>query len=93
MTFPPSPANPRHAPRGTRASAGGAGRVVFVPEPVRVRELASLLGLKPFKVVADLLELKHFKGPDDDLDFQVAALVVEKHGGRAERPPPGMLVL
>jgi hypothetical protein len=58
-----------------------------------VRDLASALRIKPFRVVADLMELKLFKGPDDPIDFNTASRIARKHGYNPERPPPGVLVL
>jgi hypothetical protein len=55
--------------------------------------LASAIHVKPFKVIADLMEMRFFKFPDDTVDFQTASLIARKHGYRAERPPPGALVL
>ncbi len=69
------------------------GKTVYLLEPVVVRDLASALRLKPFKVVADLMELGLFKPPDETIDFETAANVARRHGYRAERPPPGVLVL
>ena len=47
---------------------------------VAVKELAELLGLRPFKVVADVMELGAFKHADEVIDFPTAALVAQKHG-------------
>jgi hypothetical protein len=58
-----------------------------------VRDLASALGVKPFKIVADLLALEQFKNADDEVDFKTAANLARKYGCRAEKPPPGVLVL
>jgi translation initiation factor IF-2 len=66
---------------------------VYLLDPMAVRDLASALQLKSFKVIADLMELKLFKTPDDTVDFATASRIAEKHGFRAERPPPGVLVL
>ena len=52
---------------------------------VVVKELAELLGLRPFKVVADVMELGVFKHADEVIDFPTAALVAQKHGYVAER--------
>jgi len=60
---------------------------------VVVRDLASSIGVKPLKVVADLLALKQFKNSDEEVDFETASIIARKHGDRAERPPPGVLVL
>jgi len=56
-----------------------------VQDHVVVKELAELLGLRPFKVVADILELGVFKHADEVIDFPTAALVAQKHGYVAER--------
>ena len=58
-----------------------------------VRNLAAAIGLKPFVVIADLLELRLFKRPEDMVEFATAAVIARKHGYRAQRPPPGMLIL
>lgn len=50
-----------------------------------MKELAELLGLKPFKVVADLLELGIFKHADELIDFLAAASVGNKRGFVVER--------
>ncbi len=68
-------------------------RTVYLLDPVVVKDLASALELKPFKVIADLIELKCFKSVEDSIDFETAQLIARKHGFRAERPPPGVLVL
>ena len=57
-----------------------AGKRIFVPDYIEIRELAQLLGLKPFKVVADALELKIFKHADDLVDFSTAAKIGNRHG-------------
>jgi translation initiation factor IF-2 len=70
-----------------------SGKTVYLLEPVVVRDLASALQLKPFKVVADLMELGLFKPPNETVDFETAAIVARRHGYRVQRPPPGVLVL
>lgn len=88
---PPKP--PKTTARELGDQTDQPGKPVYLLDPVVVRDLASALQLKPFKVVADLMELKLFKSPDATVDFETASLVARKHGYRAERPPPGMLVL
>jgi translation initiation factor IF-2-like protein len=66
---------------------------VYLLDSMAVRDLASALGLKPFHVVADLMELKVLKSADDSVDFETASVIARKHGYRPERPPPGELVL
>ena len=50
-----------------------------------MKELARLLGLKTFKMVADLLELGIFKDADEFIAFSTAATVAKKHGVVAKR--------
>jgi translation initiation factor IF-2 len=69
------------------------GKTVYLLDPMVVKDLAGVLGLKPFQVVADIMELKLFKGPNDMVNFDTASTVARKHGFVPKRPPPGMLVL
>ena len=64
---------------------GEPGGRIFVPAFIELKALAELLGLKPFKVVADVMELGVFKHADEVIDFSTAAAVAQKHGLVAER--------
>ena len=55
--------------------------------------MASAIGVKPFKIVADLLALEQFKNADETIDFKTASVIARKHGYRADNPPPGSLVV
>ena len=68
-------------------------RTVYLLDLVVVRDLAGEIGLKPFQVVADLMEMRLFKSADDTIDFDTASVIARKHGYNAEKPPPGVLVL
>ena len=69
------------------------GRRIYLLDRMPVRDLARAIGLRPFQVVADLIELKQFKQPDEEIDFETASRIARKHGYRPEKPPPGVLVL
>jgi len=58
---------------------------IFLPDYIEVKDLAGLLGLKPFKVVADLLALRIFKHADEWIDFSTAATIARNHGVIPER--------
>ena len=88
---PPRP--PKITARDLEDQPDDPGKTVYLLEPTVVRDLASAIQVKPFKVVADLMELGLFKPPNETVDFETAAIVARKHGYRAERPPPGVLVL
>ena len=64
---------------------GQPGKRIFIADYIQVRELAELLNLKPFKVVADVLELGIFKHADDFIDFATAAVIAQKRGIIAEK--------
>jgi translation initiation factor IF-2 len=80
----PPPRPPKQTARGV-LEPGESGNRIFVPDYIEVRDLAELLGLKPFKVVADVLELGIFKHTEELVDFSTAATVANKHGFTVER--------
>jgi hypothetical protein len=88
---PPRP--PKITARDLEDRPDDPGKTVYLLDPVVVKDLARAIQVKPFKVVADLMELRILKSPDESVDFETAAIVARKHGYRAERPPPGVLVL
>lgn len=73
---PPRP--PKIIARGL-ADPDDSERVIHLPDPVMVRDLAEALKLKSFKVVADLLLLRQFKRPGDLIDFSTAAVIAGWH--------------
>ena len=52
---------------------------------VTVDFLASLLGRKPFQIVADLMELGVFASPQETVNFDDAAKVLRKYGLSASK--------
>jgi len=64
---------------------GQPGERIFVPDYIEVKELAGLLELKPYKVVADVLALGIFKHADELIDFSTAATIGGRHGFLVER--------
>lgn len=63
---------------------GEPGPRIFVPEYIEIAELAGLLHLRPFKVVADVLALGIFRHADELVDFSTASTIAAKHGVTAE---------
>ncbi len=82
---------PQPPPRPPKLTArdllepGEPGKRIFVSEYIEVREIAELLGVKPFRVVAELLALRIFKHADEWIDFPTAARLGNKHGFVVER--------
>lgn len=55
-------------------------RILHVKPPVVVREFAQILGVKPFRLTAELMELGVFANMNMALDEEVAAKVADRHG-------------
>lgn len=60
-------------------------KVIHIKPPIIVKELAEQLDLKPFQLIADLMELNIFAAINQAIEPDVAAKVCEKHGAVFER--------
>ena len=78
------PAPPPAPPAGEDAAADGDGKgeekIVHIKPPIIVRDLATALGVKPFQLIADLMELNIFASINQSIEPDVAAKVCLKHG-------------
>jgi translation initiation factor IF-2 len=80
---PPRP--PKITARDLEDQPHDPDKIIYIPDSILVKDLAAKLALKPFKIVADLLELAEFKFPEDSLDFEIAWVIAKKHGYQAVR--------
>jgi hypothetical protein len=55
-------------------------RQVTIPDEVFVLELAKIAGQKPFKIIADLMEIGIFANMKQKVRFEAAAHVLKKYG-------------
>jgi len=61
-------------------------KIIQLKPPIIVKDLAEKMGLRPFKIIADLINLKVFvANADKAIDLEVAEKICEKHGFRLER--------
>jgi translation initiation factor IF-2 len=61
-------------------------KIIHLKPPIIVKDLADRMGLKPFKVIADLIALKVFvANADKSIEIEVAEKICEKHGFKLER--------
>lgn len=61
-------------------------KIIHLKPPIIVKDLAEKMGLRPFKIIADLITLKVFvPNAEKAIDIEVAEKVCEKHGFRLER--------
>ncbi len=85
----PTPA-PKSAPKAEPApapapAAGDDAKVMNIKAPISVADLATLMGMKPFKLIAELLPMGVFANPGTTLDSDQVAALCEKHGFTYER--------
>lgn len=77
---------PTPAPKAKEAPApAAAGSTINVKAPVSVADLATTMGIKPFKLIAELLPMGVFANPSTTLDSDQVAALCEKHGFVYER--------
>jgi translation initiation factor IF-2 len=58
----------------------GDVKIIHLKPPIIVREFAVALGLKPFKLISELMEMSIFASMNQSIDEAVATKVAEKHG-------------
>jgi translation initiation factor IF-2 len=85
QTAPPArePAKPAAAPQ-PKFVAPATGEVIIIKPPIVVRELALQLKQKPFKIIADLMELGVFANVNQAIDEKIAQQLCAKYGFRFE---------
>jgi translation initiation factor IF-2 len=64
--------------------APAGGEVIIIKPPIAVRELAVQLKQKPFKIIADLMELGVFANVNQAIDEKIAQQLCAKYGFRFE---------
>ncbi len=72
--IPSSPTNP------PVVTVQGDIKTIHLKPPIIVRDFAPALGLKPFKLISELMEMGIFASMNQNLDEAVAVKVAEKHG-------------
>jgi translation initiation factor IF-2 len=80
----PPPSSPDVEP-ATALEVGGERKIIQIKPPIIVKDLAELMGLKPFKIIQDLMGFDVFANQNQQIDPEVAAKVCEKHGFVFER--------
>jgi translation initiation factor IF-2 len=76
---PALPATPAPASAITVTQEGDV-KIIHLKPPIIVREFAVALGLKPFKLISELMEMSIFASMNQSIDEAVATKVAEKHG-------------
>jgi len=76
---PALPATPAPASAIVVTQEGGI-KIIHLKPPIIVRDFAVALGLKPFKLISELMEMSIFASMNQSIDEAVATKVAEKHG-------------
>ncbi|MCL4109300.1 UNVERIFIED_CONTAM: hypothetical protein GTU68_019728 [Idotea baltica] len=59
---------------------GEEQKIIHIKPPIIVKELAGLLGVKPFALLKDLIELEVFANQNQSIEPDIASQICEKHG-------------
>lgn len=76
----PAPVNVPVAPAAAAPIAPGDIKIIQIKPPIIVRDFATALGLKPFKLISELNQAGGFASMNSAIDEAVAVKVAEKHG-------------
>jgi translation initiation factor IF-2 len=68
------------APSSVSVSQNGNVKTIHAKPPIIVRDFAVALGLKPFKLISELMEVSIFASMNQSIDEAVATKLAEKHG-------------
>jgi len=76
-----APATPAQATEAAAAEEPKSDeKIIHIKPPIIVKELASQLGLKPFQLISELMEMNIFKAINDTIDPEVASTICKRHG-------------
>jgi translation initiation factor IF-2 len=90
-TLPPTPKAPGAAPTTPPIPGAGAAtapvvtvqgdvKIIHLKPPIVVRDFATALGLKPFKLISEMMEMGIFASMNQNIEESVATKLAEKHG-------------
>jgi translation initiation factor IF-2 len=68
------------APSSVTVTQNGDVKIIHLKPPIIVRDFAVALGLKPFKLISELMEMSIFASMNQSIDETVATKLAEKHG-------------
>ncbi len=79
---PVAPVLPTNATTGTNESGE---KILHIKPPIVVKDLATAMNLKPFKLIKDLMDMGIFANQNQTIEPDVAAKVCEKNGWKFEK--------
>ena len=61
-------------------TSSNGSNVIHIKPPIILKDLADKMGIKPFNIIRDLMELDVFASLDSSIEPEVATQICEKHG-------------
>jgi len=71
---PSSPVTP------AKPASESKGRVLVIKPPIVVRDFAVQIGLKPFQLISELMEMNIFASMNQILEIEIAKKIADRHG-------------
>ena len=87
---PPQPPATAPSTPAQVESAGSAGavseeKIIHIKPPIIIKDLAAQMGIKPYQLVHDLMELNIFLATNQAIEPDIATMLCKKHGFVFER--------
>jgi translation initiation factor IF-2 len=79
-SLPPTPGQTAASTSNITVTTEGDTKIIHVKPPIVVRDFATHLGLKPFKLISEMMEMGIFASMTQSIDEAVASKIAEKHG-------------
>jgi len=76
----PEPAPVATAELPAPPGATGEDKIIHIKPPIIVRELAQQIGLKPFQLIHDLMDMNIFAAINHTIEPDIASAICKKHG-------------
>ena len=91
----PTKSSPSSQDKKEESSGSVEGNLIMVKPPIVVRDFAGLIGLKPFQLISELMEMGIFASMNQTIDEEVASKVSKtkgfeleiRHRGEKAEPP------
>jgi translation initiation factor IF-2 len=65
---------------GEKDSAAEGSKVLHIKPPIVVRDFATMIGVKPFRLISELMEMNIFASMNQVIEEDVALKIAERHG-------------
>ncbi|MGC6424664.1 MAG: translation initiation factor IF-2 [Lentimonas sp.] len=84
QTVPPAPSaddeQPRVSVEETSTEESGEQKTIHIKPPIVVRDFAGEIGLKPFKLISELMEMGIFASMNQTIEGPTAIQIAKRHG-------------